>query len=162
MCHTFLENANGIRNIRYVIPLSLVDRLQLYRNIGDRGLLRNNGTCLNYTQSYPRRIYSYRFATYLQIDSCTVKIKAVMKLHDAFKHVMSHHPCRFTKQRYELRHVQKINKQLQVMQCLLWQTFRTPTSCFTVCLSSNTLVETPPVLWHHLQHNPRLSADISY
>jgi hypothetical protein len=168
--HTFLENANRIRNIWYVIPSSLVDRyqrvktccLELYRNNGGRGLLWNNGTCLtNYTESYTRRIYSYRFCDIFTLDSCTVKIQAVTKLHAASKqilkfHAMSHRPSGFITERYKLRHVQSI-KSLQLTQRLLWQTFRTPASRFTVCLSSSTtLVVPPPVLWHHLQHNPRL------
>ena len=159
-----------------MIPSSLVERyqraksccLQLYRNNGERGLLWNNGTCLtNYTESYPTRIYSYSYSDVFTLDSCTVKIKAVTKLQAASKqtlklHATSHRPSSFIIEIYKRRHVQRINKTLQLMQCLLWQTFRTPTSRFTVCLSSTTLVVPPPVLWHHLQRNPRLSADISH
>jgi hypothetical protein len=135
--------------------------MQLYRNNGDRGFLWNNGTCLtNYTESYPRRIYSYSFCDVFTLDSCT-KLYAASKQTLKF-HAMSHRPSSFITERYELRHVQTINKSLQLMQCLLWQTFRSPTSRCTVCLSLTALVVPPPVLWHHLQHNPRLSTDISH
>jgi hypothetical protein len=157
-----------------VIPSSLVDRyqrvktcrFQLYRNNGDRGLLCNNGSCLtNYTKSYPRKIYSYSFCDVFTLDSCAVKIKAVTNLYAASKqtlkfHAMPHRPSSFIIERHKLQHVQRVNKSLHLMQCLADVPYSYVT--FHVCLSSTTLVVPPPALRHHLQHNPRLSANISH